>query len=540
MHKYSVLSPVGTWKGKGKGMAPRPMKVFPLWLLFIMILLVRSNCFITQTQPTSLWRGEGIQSSSRNFIPLYGSSIILPSSFQESNSHDDEKKRHPANQDMKKFEIIPEKSLESNFWFSVPLQQEETPLPNMPYLDSDGDLPPNAYQVLSSSNQKNFEFDKKPTCLITVSVGLDCKNIGSNLYQLADSDSIVQGMQKLIDSGITSFQIEKNGGSSMQFWGESNIYKTLKQMMPTSVLDNCNLSTRVNIPSQPTWMNDSKKVRNVEDMKNDIGPGYGYGRGEEVRRAISGSLIRMETDCLDSVQVVYRNDSPYCLETLNTLYELQEEGKIRSITGLNFPPSIMQKAQENGFTLDANQAVCNIIDQRSITDYPANSDTNAKMLYSSTLLGGILTDPFFFQAGKEPDLITLSPNQRQSLSTVRSWGKSVKSRERVHSWTLFHKYILSTLHELSLEYEVSMSSIAVRYIMQKSTETGIETSTLGSLIIGSRVGFSEEWMENRPNQLREIFRFELADEHMERLDEVSSMGNLPELYPAMNTNFFEY
>ena len=228
-----------------------------------------------------------------------------------------------------------------------------------------------------------------------------------------------------------------------------------------------------------------------------------------------------------------RKDSPYHLDTLDTLFNMQEEGKIRSITGLNFPPNVLRDAHENGFTLDSNQVACNIIDQRSISDYQSVfGDTNTKMLYSDPLLGGILTEPFFFNHRKEPSPLTLSQSQRQNLNIIRTWGKSVFSRERVPSWTLFHKHILSTLYEISNLYEVTIQSVALRYIMQKTSDSSIESSALGGMVIGSRVGVSEEWFDTRPNQWREVFRFQLDQEHMKQLDEVSTLGFLPELYPS--------
>lgn len=133
---------------------------------------------------------------------------------------------------------------------------------------------------------------------MTVSVGLDIPNYSNiNTYlseKPVDSDSIIDGMHHIIDSGFTSFQFDNNSGPTMQTWGESEIYGKLKRMTPPSVLDSCHLSTRVNVP----------KSMRMEEMQKNSRVGYGYGRGEIVRRAISNSLLRMETDCLDSVQVV--------------------------------------------------------------------------------------------------------------------------------------------------------------------------------------------------------------------------------------------
>ena len=232
------------------------------------------------------------------------SSLIIPSSARspnDKNNNDAKKNKNRRDENEgneNKLQINIEKSPESSFWYTVVSSAKEEVLPHAPYLDSDGPLPSNAYQILSAKSDDALRYNKKSTCLMTVSVGLDIPNYSNiNTYlseKPVDSDSIIDGMHHLIDSGFTSFQFDNNSGPTMQTWGESEIYGKLKRMTPPSVLDSCHLSTRVNVP----------KSMRMEEMQKNSRVGYGYGRGEIVRRAISNSLLRMETDCLDSVQVV--------------------------------------------------------------------------------------------------------------------------------------------------------------------------------------------------------------------------------------------
>ena len=209
-----------------------------------------------------------------------------------------------------------------------------------------------------------------------------------------------------------------------------------------------------------------------------------------------------------------RSDSPYHLDTLNTLYDMLEEGKIRSITGLNFPSNVLEEAKQNGFVLDSNQLTCNVIDQRYL------NHNDCKYLYSNPLLSGILTEAYFYK-NHEPSLFDLSFSQRKNLDNIRRWGKSIQVNQPTPSWSLFHKYILSTIYDISNQYDVSMSSVALRYIMQKSNKS------LGSMVVGSKVGASEKWWrQNRCSQFREVFGFELEKATMEHLDEVSRLGSL--------------
>ena len=217
-----------------------------------------------------------ISSLEKKSTLLKSSSIISAPTSPYSNDNSEDKKQDNS------------KSLSSNFWYaSVPKKDKDKSfLPNISCLDVDGMLPSNAYQILSSDSMHELN-SKKATCLLTLAVGID-----DSLNTLPDNiDSTIKGMHHLIDSGLNTFQLDTSnqllgGGPNFQIWGESNIYGRLKRTTPMSVLDNCHLSTRIRLPPAPT----------MESI--------GYGRGEMIRRSISGSLLRMEQDSLDSVQVV--------------------------------------------------------------------------------------------------------------------------------------------------------------------------------------------------------------------------------------------
>lgn len=509
-------------------------------------------------------KGKNVQSSS----PL----ILLPSTNNIDNNEENEKQSNRNTQQ------------KSSFWYTLTpsekaiLQEIEDKkrgfnVPYSLYFDADGQGPllDECYRSLDG------EDDSKKTCLFTIGLDLSDPLYGvSHLHPnlVAESPSshdqsstqIIKGIHELIDGGFDSFQISSSPDSfsyysnlpyfrEKQRFGERHIYRKLCKETPKSVLRNCQLTTRIEVPQD---INNNK----LYHQHSDLGEG-GFQNGYYIRKDISSSLLRMGAECLDNVQIVYRENSPYHLDVLYTLLELQEQGKIRSISGMDFPSHILEEISANGFPdLTSNQVSCNLLDQRNIMN---TSNGNTKMVYSNPLLGGFLSEEFLQYRsdsyGPPIPEFDLNWSQRKHLrKTILPWGsraytKLPRTKKQAQpkqppnpSWDVFHKYVLeNTLRDIAhSKHNVSMSSVALRYLMQKSANR--KEDILGSVLISSSVGIAEDWFmdrtkklnsgkrnknssfdkalksRNRVQSLREVFTFELDDVDMERLDEVSSLG----------------
>jgi aryl-alcohol dehydrogenase-like predicted oxidoreductase len=141
-------------------------------------------------------------------------------------------------------------------------------------------------------------------------VGLGCSNFGVRL----DAEGTREVVDAAIDAGITYFDtadIYGNRGGS-----ETLLGATLKGRRDQVVI-----ATKWGHPSV--------------DMK--YGPAAGAPGGRSyIRRAIEGSLRRLETDYIDLYQFHKPDPSTPIAETLMALGELVQEGKVRYIGGSGF------------------------------------------------------------------------------------------------------------------------------------------------------------------------------------------------------------
>jgi hypothetical protein len=113
-----------------------------------------------------------------------------------------------------------------------------------------------------------------------VSVALELEGArGKRRIGDADPGQMVKRMQKLIDSGFTTFQL-KAGNENQQQWAESNLYGRLRKHTPLSVL---NTSTLV-VPLTTPFSGESATP-------------------SAVRRTVLESMQRMDAECIDALQL---------------------------------------------------------------------------------------------------------------------------------------------------------------------------------------------------------------------------------------------
>lgn len=408
--------------------------------------------------------------------------------------------------------VLPSVSVEeSNFWRHVPKRQrprEDEVIPCESNLDADGPLPFGAYRTYG-----NPAYDPSRTCLLTV--GLDftadhrrrrIKKGPNKRRKQSAVESMVEGfnvnaavrnVQQLIDAGFTSFQVADDPTSTssvaLQEWADESVFCTLRKQTPLTVLRNCNFSTKIAMPAK-----DSTPFRS----------------GGGIREAVGASLRRTGADCIDTVQVPYCKDSPYHLDVLNVLFEMQEEGFIRSVSGLGFPPSILSEAEACNFHLDTNQIRSNLLDPQTYLDYSRIcSDMNIKMLCGSPLAGGLLTEKYL-QCERRPNPMLSSESEiRNTEQVLPVWArrKGNGSDGSKDKWEHFHDKVLKTIGDIAYKYQVSAASVALRW--------SLHLDNLGSVVVGSRVGMDDEDERpfTRPRALRKVFTFELDDGDMQRL-----------------------
>lgn len=445
---------------------------------------------------------------------------------------------------------------ESTFWYSVkstiPLSQEEV-IPYQPTLDNDGPLPYGSYKQLG-----NEEYQSKPMCILPIALDFWNNECQYNLYNkrnenndnnnYIDTSSILSNVHQLIDSGFTSFQLHnhqndhshpKSNTNTMepswkQTFTEQNIYHKIIQDTPSSVLNQCTFSTRIHIPKL------MKKGTYQSNYKEDDDSLFTF-KEHLVRRCIGQSIKNINgrtNGCIDNIQVNYQFDerygmSPYTFDTLSVLTDLQREGLVRSISGLNFPPHAMEEIERNGFHLDYNQISCNLLHSTDYTEYlqkgkySQRNENNQQIVVSSPLAGGLLTNRYsnipismLNRKGLPRDeYMSSSEAWSYKRDLVKNWYPIHKDeRQNCHPWHLFNNKMMKVLEDIACKHEVSIATVVLRW--------SIQLDQVGSVVVGSSLNtkyIDSDRDFTRHRDLREVFTLNLVEEDMARLW-VASIG----------------
>ena len=121
---------------------------------------------------------------------------------------------------------------------------------------------------------------------------------------------------------------------------------------------------------------------------------------------------------------------------------------------------------------------------------------NIKLLAYGTLCGGLLSDKYLDSPEiKNINLNTVSLKKYKNI--IDMWG----------GWNLFQK-LLNILKEIADKHKVSLSNVAVRYILEQPTVAGA--------IVGTRLSISENIQDNS-----RIFDFNLDIEDYRKIDDLT-------------------
>ena len=140
-------------------------------------------------------------------------------------------------------------------------------------------------------------------------VGLGCNNFGRRVDE-AGTRAVVDAA---LESGVTFFDTAESygGGRSEAFLGQAL---------------------------------HGRRDQAVIATKFGGGGSSGMGSREEIRRALEGSLERLQTDYLDLYQHHQEDPDTPLVETIGTLDELVREGKIRAYGTSNYSPAKLEEA----------------------------------------------------------------------------------------------------------------------------------------------------------------------------------------------------
>lgn len=280
----------------------------------------------------------------------------------------------------------------------------------------------------------------------------------------------IQTMFKYMDAGFTTWDLADHYGPAEDFIGEFR-----RQLIATRGQDALsNLQAFTKWVPRPTKM--TRKL---------------------VEENINISLRRMGVESIDLMQFhwwEYRD--PSYLDALKYMAELQTEGKIKHLALTNFDTERLKIILDNGIKIVSNQVQFSLIDRRpEVEMIEFCQQHNIKLFTYGTLCGGLLSEKYL---GKpEPRTIELNTaSLRKYKNMIDAWG----------GWGLFQE-LLNTITNIANKHKVTISNVAVRYILDKPA--------VGGVIVGARLGVSEHLEDNA-----RVFNFSLDAEDYKLIDAV--------------------
>jgi aryl-alcohol dehydrogenase-like predicted oxidoreductase len=296
----------------------------------------------------------------------------------------------------------------------------------------------------------------------------------SGAHGRIDSNAAIQAMFKYMDAGYNTWDMADHYGPAEDLIGEFR--RQLAATRGEAALSQLQAFTKwVPRPGKMT-----KKL--VEDN-------------------IDISRRRMGVDALDLMQFhwwEYR-DKNY-LDALKYMAELQTEGKIKHLALTNFDTEHLKIILDNGIKIVSNQVQFSIVDRRpEIEMIKLCQEYDIKLFTYGTLCGGLLSEKYLGQP--EPrggNLDTVSLKKYKNM--VDAWG----------GWSLFQQ-LLAALKQIANRHGVSISNVAVRYILDKPA--------VGGVIIGARLGISEHLEANA-----KVFGFKLDSSDLAGIESISSQS----------------
>ena len=237
----------------------------------------------------------------------------------------------------------------------------------------------------------------------------------------------------------------------------------------------------------------TKLVPNLQDLATTT--------PHDIVAIVDRSLKRLNQECLDLLQFYWWDltlGKPY--DVLSVLGDLQKQGKIHKLGVCNWNQHQIQPFLDRGLDITTAQVQYSVLDNRPRGDF-ANwcTQNNISMVCYGSLAGGFLTDNWL---GK--------PDPGFEFSN-RSLVKYRLIIDEFGSWDLFQS-LLQTLNTIAQKYDVNLSAVASRYVIQQTAVAGA--------IVGAR------YAHHLPKTMQ-VFSFELDDDDMKTIQNIIDQAKGP-------------
>ncbi len=183
---------------------------------------------------------------------------------------------------------------------------------------------------------------------------------------------------------------------------------------------------------------------------------HGRVNKQYLEKIIDRSLMRLQQDRLDLVQLHHRNYEMWdYVQVLMHMKELQQQGKIHHIGITNYNTTATKNILDAGVSLMATQNQYSILDQRPEKMLTSLCEKHSiKILPYGVLAGGFLSKKYLW--APEPT----HPMENRSLTKYKLIIDDL-------GWRDYFQSLLQVLDSIAQKYHVSLSDVAMKYIIDK-------------------------------------------------------------------------
>jgi hypothetical protein len=358
----------------------------------------------------------------------------------------------------------------------------------------DGPLPPGAYVMEGKSM-----YEPKATCRVALNVQINKKDPTN------DRQEMVRRLQKCIDAGFQTFQMQHQTRQGME------LIAKMRQDTPSYIETHWSLRHKI-----PT----SFHSRNPHRQQL------------ETRESILNLIAQTRDHALDSLQLVCNPNSPYTLDVLNHLAEVQREGLIRSIGVKGMPLKSIRQARKAGLAdvIDFQHQEGNLFLPPSGKQCDSKFNVWMDNALASSLLTASLQDPLQMTRAEEA-ILSEWAKRREAIAKGKDGDEEFFSAafSTRQLWHMYQDEVSETLLWIALKHRVSPTAVAIRWALECGSDSILQDDTADSPLLPPVVSsavidcnLSVETFNGLPVEWRKVFRFELDEEDKESLQACSA------------------
>jgi aryl-alcohol dehydrogenase-like predicted oxidoreductase len=275
-------------------------------------------------------------------------------------------------------------------------------------------------------------------------LGFGCWAIGGHGWGAVDDNESVAAVRRAYDLGITFYDTADVYGFGHS---EKLLYRALGEHRKNVVI-----ASKFGV----RW-NSSGKIW------KDISPEY-------MRTALEASLRRLKLDCIPIYYIHWPDGKSLLSDTLGVMADCVTEGKIGAIGISNFSPVEVLEAHSTA-PIQILQGKLNILEREALSDIlPICTANHINFISWGSLADGLLTGKFSKNSAfTEDDHRNDNPNFQNDR-----WHKNL--------------IIVEKLKELSVEIGVSVTQLAIRWLLDTPGVSGALVGSKNPLQIEENIG----------------------------------------------------